>query len=80
MKKLKLEKIKDKYHVFGSGGIISIALIEWRESKLAGKEKPTMKSLSDALVASALDSHLMCQVCIKWKISDHESNYMLFTV
>lgn len=65
MKKQTLQNIKDRYHAFGRCGIKSIALIQWRESKLLGKERPTMKILSDALVASELDNHLMCQVCVE---------------
>ncbi|XP_071144941.1 uncharacterized protein [Mytilus edulis] len=61
MKKLTLQNIEDRYHNFGRGGIKSIALIQWRESKLAAKEKPTLKSLSDAMVTMESDNHLMCQ-------------------
>lgn len=64
MKKLTLQNIEDRYHNFGRGGIKSIALIQWRESKLAAKEKPTLKSLSDAMVTMESDNHLMCQVCV----------------
>lgn len=64
MKKLTLQNIKDRYHKFSRDGIKSIALIKWKESKLAAKEKPTLKSLSDAIVEMELDNHLMCQVCV----------------
>lgn len=52
------------YHDYGhsSEGIMCMALIQWKRLKLSNLAEPTMKDIEDALVATNLDTHLLCQV------------------
>lgn len=59
-----LQKISDKYAGHSPNGIMSMALIEWKETKLSDGEKPSVRNLNDALVESDVDNHLICQVCM----------------
>lgn len=43
-------------------GIMSMALLQWKLSKLSNLEEPSLKDIEDALVATGLEKHLICQV------------------
>ncbi|XP_076073079.1 uncharacterized protein LOC143044801 [Mytilus galloprovincialis] len=62
MNKKQWESIEYTYDGHSSEGIMSMALTQWRNTKLSKMEKPTLKDLTDALRAVDLDSHLICQV------------------
>lgn len=53
---------------------MSMALIQWKNSKIIELEDPTLKELADALHATEMDSHLICQVqsvfvlCIRFSL------------
>ncbi|CAG2223917.1 unnamed protein product [Mytilus edulis] len=55
----------DMYDGHSMEGIMSMALVKWKESKkskLLDAMNPTLKDLSDALEKVELDSHVICQV------------------
>lgn len=56
------ERIEYTYAGQSPEGIMSIALVRWKESKLENMEDPTLNDLSDALAAMTLDTHIICQV------------------
>lgn len=43
-------------------GIMSMALVKWKYSKLSNCEDPSLKDLSEALRKTNLNNHLICQV------------------
>ncbi|XP_052070067.1 uncharacterized protein LOC127708924 [Mytilus californianus] len=62
MNKKEWESTEYTYASHNSDGIMSMALKQWRKTKLSKLEKPTLNDLTDALNAVNLDSHLICQV------------------
>ncbi|CAG2189434.1 unnamed protein product [Mytilus edulis] len=57
-----LDTIEYTYASHSPGDIMSMALIQWKNSKIIELEDPTLKELADALHATEMDSHLICQV------------------
>ncbi|VDI17402.1 Hypothetical predicted protein, partial [Mytilus galloprovincialis] len=62
MNKKQWESIEYTYAGHSSEGIMSMALTQWRKTKLSKLGMPTLKDLTHALRAVNLDSHLICQV------------------
>lgn len=56
------ENIVDMYGGQNREGIISMALVKWKESKISNLEKPTLNDLSYALTEADFDKHTICQV------------------
>ncbi|CAG2236741.1 unnamed protein product [Mytilus edulis] len=56
------ENTVDLYGGHSREGIMSMALVKWKESKLSDFEEPTLKDLTDALAEVNLDKHAICQV------------------
>lgn len=66
MTTMKWENTVDMYGGHSREGIMSMALLKWKESKLSNLEEPTLQDLSDALTATNLDKHCICQVHHKY--------------
>ncbi|CAC5397212.1 unnamed protein product [Mytilus coruscus] len=62
MNKREWESTEYTFAGHSSKGIMSMALTQWRKTKLSKLENPTLKDLTHALRAVKLDSHLICQV------------------
>ncbi|XP_063426192.1 uncharacterized protein LOC134709993 [Mytilus trossulus] len=56
------ENTVDMYGSHGREGIMFMALFKWKLSKLYNLEEPSLKDIEDALIATGLDKHLICQV------------------
>lgn len=62
MDKKKWESIEYTYAGHSTEGIMSMALMKWKECKLEDREDPSLYDLSEALKAIDLDTHAICQV------------------
>ncbi|XP_063447540.1 uncharacterized protein LOC134727081 [Mytilus trossulus] len=62
MNKKDWESTEYMYAGHSSDGIMSMALKQWRKTKLSKLEKHTLQDLTDAMRAVNLGSHLICQV------------------
>lgn len=62
MDRKKWESIEYTYAGHSPEGIMSMALVKWKECKLENMDDPTLNDLSEALVAVNLDTHAICQV------------------
>ena len=64
------ENTEDMYCSHSREGIMSMALVKWKESKLSNLEKPTLNDLAEALTAANLNTHFICQVHTILKIDN----------
>lgn len=65
MDRRKWESIAYTYTGHSPEGIMSMALVKWKECKLEDMKDPTLNDLSEALSAMQFDTHAICQVlCI----------------
>ncbi|CAG2192440.1 unnamed protein product [Mytilus edulis] len=62
MDRKKWESIEYTYAGHSPEGIMSMALVKWKECKLENMDDPTLNDLSEALAAVKLDTHAICQV------------------
>ncbi|XP_052096418.1 uncharacterized protein LOC127731675 [Mytilus californianus] len=62
MKTRQWENTLDMYHGHSREGIMSMALVKWKDYKLSDLEEPSLEDLANALAKVNLDNHVICQV------------------